>query len=360
MLLQAEPLEALATGLLEAMGSEPDEARLVAKHLVDGNLKGHDSHGIGMLPRYVDSIAHGKLVPNRHAETLRDSGALRLFDGGNGYGQVIASEATSWAIEQVATDGIALFGVRNMHHVGRVGAYGEQAAAAGLISIHFVNVLTVGARTAPFGGRVGRYGTNPICITVPQTKSSPSIVLDFATAALAYGKVKVAYNEGKPLPEGAYVDDEGRPTTDPALFIRDHTGAMLSFGGYKASGLALACEVLAGAVTGAGVTQDSRFGPGVRNGMLSIVFAPTRLVDLELMRSEIDMLIEWAKSSPPVAGGDGVLIAGEPERIAESARRRDGVLIDDTSWEEILGAAKEVGLSERQVDELVKSPDRVA
>jgi uncharacterized oxidoreductase len=354
MLLRADTLEAFAIRLLEAMGSQPEEARLVAKHLVDGNLKGHDSHGIGMLPRYVDSIAHGKLVPNQHAETLRDSGALRLFDGGNGYGQVIASEAVSWAIERVGSDGIALSGIRNMHHVGRVGAYGEQAADAGLISIHFVNVLTVGARTAPFGGREGRYGTNPICITVPNTESSPTVVLDFATAALAYGKVKVAYNEGKPLPEGAYVDEDGRPTTDPALFIRDHKGAMLSFGGYKASGLALVCELLAGAVTGAGVTEQSRFGPGVRNGMLSIVFDPARLVDLALIRSEVDMLIKWVRSSPPVAGGDGVLIAGEPERRAEAARRRDGVVIDDRSWEELLSAAREVGVSEREVENLLQ------
>jgi uncharacterized oxidoreductase len=358
VLLRAETLQALTEAMLVAMGSEREEARLVAKHLVDGNLKGHDSHGIGMLPRYLDSIQRGALVPNQHATVARDSGALRLFDGGHGYGQVIATEAVTWAVEQAREGGIALFGLRNTHHIGRVGAYGEQAAEAGLISVHFVNVLTIGARTAPFGGREGRLGTDPICITVPGTDASPTIVLDFATAALAYGKVKVAYNAGEQLPPGCYVDEDGRETTDPALFIRDHKGAMLSFGGYKASGLAVVCELLAGAVTGSGVTQASAFRDGVHNGMLSIVFDPARLGDIDELRSEMDAHIQWVKSSPPVPGVEQVLVAGEPERLAEQARRRDGVLIDDGSWEEILAATSEAGLSPAQVEGLLEPSPR--
>jgi uncharacterized oxidoreductase len=354
MLLHAETLERFAEAILKTSGSLDDEARTVARHLVAANLRGHDSHGIGMIPTYLHSLKAGALVPNRHATMVRDSGAIRVFDGAKGYGQIIATEAVEWAIGQAGANGVAIFALRNTHHVGRVGAYGEQAAKAGLISIFFVNVLTVSARTAPFGGREGRYGTDPICITFPATDSSPPVVLDFATSAVAAGKIRVAYNEGKTLPPGVYIDEDGRETRDPAIFIRDRKGAMLSFGGHKASGLALVCELLAGALTGSGAIQESALGSeGVRNGVLALVFDPAKFIDRAELNGEVDRLIAWVKSAPPLAGTDPVLVAGEPERLTLRQRSSDGIAIDERTWGELLQAAESAGVSQSQRDRIL-------
>ena len=343
MAIAADELTGAVREILQAAGSEEAEAQEVAARLVEGNLKGHDSHGVGMLPTYLESLKSGALVPNRHATRVAGAGAIAVFDGGRGYGQVIGREAMAWAIGEAQAGGVAVAALRNTHHIGRVGAYGEQAAEAGLVSLHFVNVLTPAARVAPFGGRQGRFGTNPICITFP---GDPPIVLDFATSGVAAGKIRVAYNTGKKLAPGLLLDDDGRGTTDPGVFIRDRAGSMLSFGGYKASGLALACELLAGALTGSGAIQESALGkPGVRNGMLSIVMDPAQFGDWEDIRAEAEGMSAWVRSSEPVPGVERVLIAGDPERATMETRGAGGIPVDDVTLGELRVGATSVGLT---------------
>jgi len=344
--IEAARLRAFIEAIIAAMGSNQEEARIVAEHLVGSNLAGHDSHGVGMIPTYVESWKAGVLVPNQHAEKVQDSGAISVFAGARGYGQVITREAMDWAIGRARQDGMAIFGVRATHHVGRVGTYAEQALEAGLVAILFVNVITPAARVAPFGGRAGRYGTNPICIGFPGTENRGPVVLDFATSGLAAGKIRMAYNLGKPLPPGSLLDDDGRETTDPAVFIRDRAGSMLSFGGYKASGLALVCELLGGALTGAGVIQKSALGqPGVSNGVFGIVFDPARFIAADLLSAEVDAVLDWVKSADPAPGVAAVLVAGEPERLARQERSSEGIPLDDRSWAELCEAARAVGVA---------------
>jgi uncharacterized oxidoreductase len=212
-----------------------------------------------------------------------------------------------------------------------------------LVSIHFVNVLTPGARVAPFGGRQGRFGTDPICITFP---GDPPIVLDFATSGVAAGKIRVAHNMGKQLPPGMLLDDAGHETTDPGVFFSGQGGAMLPFGTYKGSGLALACELLAGALTGSGAIHEGALGkPGVRNGMLSIVLNPASFGDWAAMQAEVLALSGWVRSSAPVPGVEKVLIAGDPERATMAKRLAEGIEVDATTLAELRTAAASVGLS---------------
>lgn len=352
MRISKDALTRFAETALAAAGSDETEAAIVAAHLVGANLRGHDSHGVGMIPEYWQSMAAGVLTANRHATLLQDSGAIAVFDGGWGYGQVIAREATDWAVDKAGETGVAMFALRNTHHVGRVGTYGEQAAAAGLVSIHFVNVLTKGARVAPYAAREGRFGTDPICIAWPATAKTPSFVLDFATSGTAAGKLRVAANRGVQAPEGAIIDADGNPTTDPGIFFHGR-GAMLSFGGYKATGLAVACELLAGALTGSGVVHAATQGrPGVRNGMLSIVFDPARFGDPAAFAAEIETVRAWVKSAAQRTPEEPVLIAGEPELAAMADRLKNGIEIDETSWAGLRAAALEVGLSDAWLDSL--------
>jgi len=343
MIIVADALTRFAGAIIAAAGSAASEAEEVASHLVEANLKGHDSHGVGMIPTYLRNVRDGHLKPNQHAVLASEVGPLAVFDGQMGYGQVIARETTEWAIATAKRSGVGIFALRNTHHVARVGAYGELAAAAGLVSISFVNVLIAPGRVAPFGGMTGRFGTDPICIAFPAGTGRPPVVLDFATSRVAAGKLRVALNEGKSLPHGYLIDAHGNDATDPAVFYRGN-GAMLPFGEHKGSGLALACELLAGVLTGSGAMQGGIPNRGVKNGMFSIVLDPARFGDPDAMAREMDALIGWVKSSPTRPAVEEVMVAGEPERKSRAKRLRDGIPIDANTWEELVAAARQVGI----------------
>ena len=348
MLIKADALTEFAARITAAAGSAPAEAQEVARHLVEANLKGHDSHGVGMIPAYVKNVRAGHLHPNTHATLVSETGSIAVFDGGMGYGQVTAREATEWAIAKAKETGLGVCTLRNTHHVARVGAYGELAAAAGLISIHFVNVVIAPGRVAPFGGITGRFGTDPVCITFPGTEKLPPVVLDFATSRVAAGKLRVAMNEGKQMPPGVLLDEQGNDATDPAVFYRKN-GAMLPFGEHKGSGLALACELLGGVLTGGGAMQGNLPNRGIKNGMFSIVLDPACFGDLGWMRQEMETLIGWVKSSPPRPGVERVMVAGEPERRSREKRLETGIPVDPNTWQELVEAAQSVNLPAAQI-----------
>jgi uncharacterized oxidoreductase len=192
-LFQAQPLTRAIEAVVAAGGSEPSEARVVAVNLVTANLLGHDSHGIGMIPRYVDALLEGGLTANQHARVNLDGGALLSVDGCQGYGQVIGAEATAMAIERARQHGVCILALANSHHLGRIGHWAEMAVAQGLVSLHFVNVISH-ARVAPYGGADARFGTNPVCVAIP-IPGEPPFLLDMATSAVAQGKMRVAHNK---------------------------------------------------------------------------------------------------------------------------------------------------------------------
>lgn len=320
---------ALSIAVCRAMGSDAREAQLVADHLVAANLAGHDSHGVGMLPTYVRSHAKGGLVVDQEPQVVTDAGAVLVLDAGHGFGQAMAFEAMERGIERAREYGIALVGLRNSHHVGRIGYWAEQCAAAGLISVHFVNV---GGSTmvAPFGGRDARFSTNPFCIGFPRA-GEPMVLLDFATSAIAYGKARVAHNKGVDAPDGSLLDAEGRPTNDPGVLFSEPYGALRAMGLHKGGGLAILCELLGGALTG-GVTtcEETRHdSTSIYNSMTSILIDPHALGTLD--EHAADEFLAWVKASPaPVDAEHGPLLPGEPERATRRTRQRDGLPVDAT------------------------------
>lgn len=191
--IAADQLHAFVRAIWEQAGSAPREAELVADHLVAANLTGHDSHGVGMIPRYVASLADGQLQLNLHADVVKDAGAVLTVEGRKGFGQVVAFEAMEEGIARAQRIGICAVGLRDAHHIGRIGHWAEQCARAGLVSFHFVNVAG-DPLVAPFGGADRRIGTNPFCAAYPR-RGKPPLVLDFATSTVAYGKTRVAYNQ---------------------------------------------------------------------------------------------------------------------------------------------------------------------
>lgn len=349
-----EQLHQYVVTTCQAMGSETLEATLVADQLVGANLAGHDSHGVGMLPTYVDAVRGGRLKVNAHATVARDSGSVLLVEGNRAFGQVAGYEATNLAIERARDTGVALMGLRNSFHIGRIGHWGEQCIRAGMVSINFVNVAGHEPLVAPYGGAEPRFGTNPVCIGIPGRDGQPAALLDMATSVIAMGKARVAKLKGEPVPEGTLLDGDGRVTRDPnGMFRHPREGALIAFGEHKGSGLAIMCELLGAALVG-GLTlapKWERDGSAI-NSMLSIVIDPDSLTSRDGLAAEADAFLDYLRSSALREGFDELLVPGEPEQRAREARA-GAVPVDDGTLRELRVAGSKAGLSEATVAELL-------
>ena len=347
----AQYLRAQAAAIFIATGSSSIEAETVAHNLVMANLSGHDSHGIGMLPRYVDAVLEGGLIPNAPVATLLDIGSMITLHGQRGYGQVVGEQAMQLGMARAKTHGSCIMTLAEAHHLGRIGHFAEMAVAQGLVSIHFVNVLSRPI-VAPWGGSDGRFGTNPFCVGIP-VKGRDAFILDMATSSVAQGKMRVAHNQGKQVEAGLLIDAQGMPTTAPGVVVVPQSngllGALTTFGGHKGYGLAVACELLGGALTGGGTwhapaTLGNTSPRAVLNSMLTILIDPAKLGTQDAFEVEASAFIDWVKPSPAAAGTGTVQIAGDAERVSRTQRETSGIEIDELTWQEIVAAGKKVGV----------------
>jgi len=350
-LIALEPLRAAVCELLAGFGSAPREIELVADNLLQANLTGHDSHGIGMLPRYTNAFLEGGLRPNSQVQTKLDAGGLLALDGQAGFGQVIGREAMLLGIERAQRLGSCIVALGNAHHLCRIGAWAEMAVEHGLVSVHFVNVISRPI-VAPWGGRDARFGTNPFAVGIPVPGRAP-VILDMATSVIAQGKTRVAHNKGEALAPGQLLDHRGEPTTDPRYGVVEPYGALRTFGEHKGFGLALVCELLGGALAGGMAVHEGGSGKQrVLNGMLTILFDPARLGAESVYGPEMQAFLDWVRASPPMAGTERVKVAGEPERETRAKRTAEGIPVDATTWEELRNAARKLGRDPARMDRL--------
>lgn len=335
--------------LFLAAGADAREAALCADHLVEANLAGHDSHGVGMVPRYVLSLLADELQLGRSARIVHEAGSLIAVDGARGLGQSVAHQAMGFAIERARQHGVCVMGLKNAHHIGRVGHWAEQAVAAGLVSIHFTNVNAATALVAPWGGSQARFLTNPFTVGLPGSDGEP-VVLDFATSAIAGGKVRVAYNKGTKVPPGALIDAQGHPTDDPrVMFTGDPAvrGAQLPFAEHKGYALAMVCELLGAALTGGETMRpaNATMKYAVWNNMLALVFDPARLGSGEHFEREARGFVDWVKSARLSEVGQaqgGILMPGDPERRSRAARAA-AIPVDAGTMAQLDEAAASIG-----------------
>ncbi|MGI9613567.1 MAG: malate/lactate/ureidoglycolate dehydrogenase [Acidimicrobiales bacterium] len=341
-----DALHTFVAQVCAGLGSEPLEARLVADQLVGANLAGHDSHGVGMLPTYVAMAKQGELQLNEHVSTVTDSGPVVVLDGNLGFGQVMGNEAMDVAIERARAHGIALVGLRNSFHIGRIGHWAERCVSADLASIHFVNVAGHQALVAPYGGADARFATNPFTVGVPAGDGTPAALLDMATSKIAMGKARVALNKGEQVPPDTLLDGSGSVTRDPSvMFGPDRSGALLAMGDHKGSGLAIMCELVGAALLGGPTLRGQERPPTVVNNMLTIAIDPAALGTADGFAAEAAAYLDWVRASPVRDGFAEVLTPGQPEERARLARA-EGVDVDDTTHRELLAAAEQAGCGE--------------
>ncbi len=352
VMIAAPTLDALVGNIFKAAGCDAAEAGRISSHLLGANLAGHDSHGVVRVPRYVEWQQAGYIVAGQQAEMVTDGGAFALLDGKWGFGQTVAPQATALGIERAQKHGTAIIALRNAGHVGRIGTYAEQAIAAGLISIHFVNVAG-SVLVAPFGGTERRFSTAPFSVGVP---TSPPVVLDFATSAVAEGKVLVASNGGKPLPADALIEPDGTLSGDPHTLYGEYAqvgprspanglGAIRAFGDHKGSGLAFMCELLAGAFTGGGCSGPVGERGRIANGMLSIYISPRHFGTEAAFKQAAEEYVTWVKSCRPAAPGGEVLAPGEQEARLRAERLAHGVPLQPDTWASIVACARNLGVT---------------
>lgn len=342
-LLNAQELAVFVDKILQGAGTPAAQSKLVSESLVEANLAGHDSHGVIRLKEYLNAIRVGTIMPSAQPKITSETSTTIKVDGGRGFGQVVAAWTTEQLLAKAAVHGMAAGGIFNCGHIGRLGSYVQHAADQGFVALAFVNGGGSEPRVAPFGGRRAALGTNPIGAAVPAALGSP-IVIDFSTAAVASGKIRVAKDKGEMLPPGWVIDREGRPSCDPRDYYDG--GALLPAAGHKGYGLAVLVEIIGGLLSGAGSPTLSGWGAATTNGVMIWVLDVRRFRPLEEFRTEVESLGKVLKSIPSSDLLNPVLMPGEPELKSAAERRTKGVLLPASTWKEILEAAKFMKVSD--------------
>ncbi len=272
-IIAATKLGPFAVALLKAGGVSGDEAQIVARSLVDANLMGHDSHGVMRIPYYLEGVAKGETKPDAEFTVIKENSSLLQADGNWGFGQIQNAAVAGTDYCQARESGVAVGTLIHCAHIGRLGEYCEQAAAAGMVSMLMVNTHGVARRVAPPGGKAPRLGTNPIAFGVPHPEGT--LIMDFGTSTTAEGKVRVKKIAGQKCPDGWLLDNEGRPNDDPNLLYGDPPGTIRPFGGdqpHKGFALGLMVEIFAGAYR---AEYASARNQSIR---LAIAFSPWLLI----------------------------------------------------------------------------------
>lgn len=351
----SQSVELFAKAVLQGFGCNDSEAGIVASHLVDANLTGHDSHGIGMLPLYGEQILDGNLIPNQTPILHDPIGAISVVEARRGFGHRMSLLALDHAMRCVPEHKVAILALRNSGHVSRVGTYSEYCAARGYVSIHMVNVVGHAPIVAPYGSRESGFSTNPISMAMPVAgKAKP--LLDIATSTVAFGKVRVASNKGEKMPPGCLVDEQGLETLDPDPMAQSRIGSLSAFGAHKGSGLGIFVELLAGALGSTDTVATMEHLPhGVINNMFSIIIDPTAFDSEEAVAARTNEFYNFIKAKQPAVGTDEVLLPGETEDLNRQQRGARGIPVDDETVRQIVDIAERFKLPPDATRQLLQS-----
>ena len=301
---------ALSERAMRGIGYEPEEARILADHVIDAALSGYEYSG---LPKLLNVAEHPRFkAPRSPLRVVKETGVSVLFDGGNQSGMLAMYYATRAVTDRAQEHGFALVGVNNIWMSGRSAYYVEMVARAGLIGIHTVAAHPM---VAPLGGAKASLGTNPIAFGFPM--EGDPLVIDLGTSAFMGTALQFRERLGIPLPEGVAIDEHGRPTTDAAAARR---GALLPFGGHKGYALALAMHAL-GVLCGGGADKEN-------TGYLFIAFKPDLFVSLDDYRRALAAEIDVIKATPRQDGVDEIRIPGERAYRERARLEREGLEID--------------------------------
>ena len=337
--ISADRLTRVTTDIFRAAGASAENTDMLVASLIGANLAGHDSHGLLRVPYYVSEIKSGRLDPAATPEIIHETPTTAVVDGANTFGQVGSRFAADLAVSKARESGIAAVTAIYCHHTGRIGEWVERVADAGMVGF----ATTAGPRgpssAVPFGGAKGGLGTNPLAWAIPRADGKPPILLDYATSAVAQGKLQVARAKGEPVPAGAIIDKEGNPTTDVEKYFDG--GALLPFAGHKGYALSVVVELLAVGLGGGQKGQEGKRS----SGLFILAMSPAAFGPPEDFTAYTESVAARLTAIPPSPGFQRVMMPGEPEATTREARLRDGVPVPERTWEAIEQTASELGLT---------------
>jgi uncharacterized oxidoreductase len=336
-IFSAAQLRKFSADTLHAAGAIMEEAQIVGDSLIEANLEGHDSHGVVRVAEYVTWMEEGRINHGAKMEIERETDAFAVINGNWGWGQIIGKNAMEVGIEKATKGGVAVVSVHNCNHLGTAGAYPLMAAKRGMAAVLYLNTHGGGKLVAPWGGRERRLSANPIAAAIPRSSEEP-FVLDISTCAIAGGKLHIMRNAGKPVPPNCIIDAQGRPTTNAADYFGPPEGALLPMAGHKGFGLALMCDILAGALSGAGCSRPTTTRVG--NAFFGVVINIPMFRDRKSFDADVDQLVEYMKSCPLAPGFDEILIPGDLERRTRREREKQGIPVDEGTWAEVTATAE--------------------
>lgn len=320
-----------AKAILIKCGMSGPDAQTLSANLIDADVRGIDSHGIVRLAAYAQQLRSGEIRARPEIVLVERSPVSAIIDGGGGFGVIVGIKGMEWAIEAAKANGLGMVGVRNVGHFGTASYFTRWAASRGPIGIAMTNTSPV---VAPAGGIEPRIGNNPISIAIPDGKGGTSFCLDIAMSVVSRGRVKIYSLAGEALPPGWALDINGQPTTDADAALG---GALLPFGDYKGTGLAIAIEILTAALTGGQLTQNVRHGGftvagndehddsrSVTIGNLFMAIDSGVFRDSSLFQADVESILTYVTGARGLPNS-AVRIPGEPEMDAETDRTVYGI-----------------------------------
>lgn len=342
-ILRHDDLQRMIYEMFVKSGAPGEEAKIISDHLIEASLVGHDSHGVIRARGYALGMQRG-VNPSTNYKVVKETPATAVIDAQGGLGIVAAQKAIDMAIQKAK---ICTFGAVGMHHVthtGRIGAFPVRAAKEGLIGICLLN--GGGQLMAPFGGTARRLPPNPLSVAIPRQEAEP-IMLDMTTSVVAGGKVELKMARGEKLPEGWMIDKEGKAVTDPTTIWRNRDdSAILPLGGlqfgHKGFGLGIVVDVLAGALSWAGCSQQKPTRGA--NGFLAIAIKIEDFIPLAEFVREVEALVDWVKSSPKLPGVSEIYVPGEIEQVTKQKRLKEGIFVEETTWKGLVEVAEALGV----------------
>ncbi len=349
---QYQPLFELTQNIFEKTGLKKEEARQAADILMKAELRNISTHGLMRMPEYINLWRTGRITTRPEYRVVRETPSTALVDGGKGLGLVTAPKAMKLAIEKAEKAGTGWVAVRNTYHYGIAGYYAMMALEHDMIGISMTNANPL---VAPTFGLKGMLGTNPIAVAVP-AKEEPPFVADFATAAVARGKLDVWEEQGREAPEGVLQDKEGKVTKRPSALKEG--GALLTLGGEPEKGghkgfcMTAIVDILTAVLPGAnfGPTVVPTLGyvkdkTGAEDKGIGHFFGAIRIDAFQTtdeFKEYMDQWITTFRKAEPVPGQEKVIIPGDPERESEKEKLANGIELSPKTLKNLKKIAEEL------------------
>jgi LDH2 family malate/lactate/ureidoglycolate dehydrogenase len=341
MNVPAERVREQIVSIFTAWGMDPGLVKTAAHVMVETDLAGVDSHGVSMLMDYDAYRRRGKLNLKAKPRVVREGPVTALIDADAGLGHPAAAMAMALAIEKAKEMHVGVVTVFNSHHFGAAGYYAAMASKAGMVGMVTSATRTIGV--VPTRARVPVLGTNPIAFAAPAKRNAP-FLLDMATSAAANNKIKVYGLNGKPIPAGWVLDDQGDAVTDPDAALRivyeTKKGGLTPLGGtpemssHKGYGLALMAHILGGALPGASFSPirilTQKASDPDRLGHFFMAIDPKAFRPEGAFEDDLDAVIDLLHATPPLDPAAPVLVPGDPEAAARERRLREGIPLPDS------------------------------